>query len=415
MSETPSGNGSKVAIRIAIVVALAVIAGVAIRHYTRSVTAIRVASVGYGDLITILPTSGKVEPIENFQAHAEEPGSVEAVYVRAGQYVEAGTLLLRLNSASADARVETARSAVAQAQAAQFDIRQGGSTDERIGLAGDLDRAKLQVEQTQSSLTALQALQAKGAASANEVASAQQRLATAQSQLASLQQRSTQRYAPTDKERVSAQMADSRAGLASAEKTLAQAVVRAPFAGTVYSLPVKQYDFVGAGEELVQLADLSRVQVLAYFDEPEIGKLRVGDAVVIKWDAKPTSSWHGHIVRTPTTVKTYGSRNVGECLITVDDSKGDLLPYTNVNVSVTTQQIYHTLSLPREALHTQGGNFVYLVQRNVLVRRPINVGALNLTTVQITGGLQAGDVVALNPIGSDVDLVDGLQVTVVKQ
>ena len=416
MSETASGISGKIAIRVAIVAVLVVALVVGIRLSTRKEVEIRVARVGYGDLVSALSTNGKVEPIQNFQAHAADAGSVQAVYVHAGQQVGAGTLLLRMSTAAAEARVETARSAIAQARAAQFDVSNGGSKDERIGITGDLNRAQLQVSQSQKDLAALQALQAKGAASANEVAAAQERLASAQTSLDALQQRSTARYSSTDKQRVAAQVSDSRANLDAAEQSLSQSVVRAPFAGTVYSLPVKAYDFVGAGEELVQVADLSKMQVRAYFDEPEIGRLRLNDPVTIKWDAKPALSWHGHIIRTPTTVITYGTRNVGECLIAVDDATGDLLPNTNVNVSVTTQSIYHVLSLPREALRTQGSeDYVYLVQDSQLVKRGVQVGSLNLMSVQIISGLNPGDVVALNPTSSSIDLSEGLRVKVVQQ
>ena len=168
----------------------------------------------------------------------------------------------------------------------------------------------------------------------------------------------------------------------------------------------------------MQVADLTKIEVRAYFDEPEIGKLRSNDAVLIKWDAKPAQIWHGHIVRLPTTVITYGTRNVGECLIAVDDATGDLLPNTNVNVNVTTQQIYHVLSLPREALHTQGqgrDNFVFVVEHGHLVKRQVGIGALNLMNVQILSGLKPGEQVALNPLSSNVDLADGMTVKVVQQ
>ncbi|SEB36989.1 efflux RND transporter periplasmic adaptor subunit [Terriglobus roseus] len=417
MSETASGNSGKIAIRVAIGAVLVIALIIAIRLSTRKEIDIRAAKVGYGDLVSALSTNGKVEPIQNFQAHAGEAGSVQAVYVRAGQKVDAGTLLLRMSTAAAEARVETARSAIAQARAAQFDITNGGSTDERIGMSGDLTRARLQVAQSQKDLAALQALQAKGAASANEVAAAQARLASNQSSLDSLQQRSTGRYSSTDKQRVNAQLSDSQASLNAAQQSLAQSVVRAPFAGTVYSLPVKAYDFVGSGEELVQVADLSKMQVRAYFDEPEIGRLKLNDSVLIKWDAKPGLSWHGHIVRTPTTVITYGTRNVGECLIAVDDATGDLLPNTNVSVSVTTQSIFHVLSLPREALRTTGSgeNYVFLVEHNQLVKRVVKIGSVNLMAVQIISGINPNDLVALASTSSSIDLSEGLRVRVVQQ
>lgn len=407
---------NRIVVQVCIAVGVLILVLLGVRYATRSDIEVRVSQAEYSDLLSSIATNGKVEPMQMFQAHASEPGTVKAVFVHDGEHVAAGTLLLQMDSAAATARVETARSAIAQAQAAQFDMRQGGSADERIGIAGDLNRARLQVDQSRRDVDTLKTLQARGAASASEVTAAQERLATAQSSLQSVQQRSTNRYAATDQQRVQAQVADSRAALAAAQDSLAKSVVRAPFAGTVYSLPIKPYEFVQAGEELVQLANLSQVQVRAYFDEPEIGKLKTGAAVTIKWDAKPNRSWHGHIIQVPLTVITYGTRNVGEALIAVDDANGDLLPNTNVNVNVTTQQIFHVLSLPREALHTQGAdNFVYLVQHDTLVKRPVQIGAFNLMRVQILSGVQTGDVVALNPLSSSVDLSEGLRVKAVAQ
>jgi len=416
MSEQANGNGTKIAIRILIVALLLTALVFGIRYFTRSEVEIRSASATYTDLTSSSPTTGKVEPIHNFQAHAQEPGTVQAVYVKAGQQVKAGTLLLKMQSAATAARVATAESAIAQAQSTQADIKNNGSRDERIVMQGDLDRAQLQATQAQKSLDALQALQTRGAASASEVASAQSRLQSAQSSLASLQQRSTSRYSTTDEKRAQAQLNDSRAALSAAQQQYSNQVIRAPFSGTVYSLPVNAYDFVAVGDQLIQLADLNHMQVLAYFDEPEIGKLQNGQKVVIRWDARPNEQWKGHIVRVPTTVTAYGTRNVGECLIMVDDPTGDLLPYTNVNVSVTTQELHHVLSIPREALRTQGtdNNFVYLIRNNTLVKRNVGVGSLNNLTVQILSGLNEGDTVALNPISSSVDLKDGLGVKVVK-
>ena len=94
----------------------------------------------------------------------------------------------------------------------------------------------------------------------------------------------------------------------------------------------------------------------------------------------------------------------------------DLLPNTNVNVSVTTQSIYHVLSLPREALRTQGSeNYVFLVQNRQLVKRIVQIGSLNLMAVQILSGLNPNDVVALASTSSSIDLSEGLRVRVVQQ
>ena len=134
----------------------------------------------------------------------------------------------------------------------------------------------------------------------------------------------------------------------------------------------------------------------AYFDEPQIAKIREGMPIAITWDAMPDREWHGHVERVPATIYTLGTRNVGQALISIDDADGKLLPNTNVTVSVTTSDTPDALNVPRDALHTeQGRTYVYRVINGRLRRTPVVVGALNLTQVQIVSGLHEGETVAL--------------------
>ncbi|WP_051978680.1 efflux RND transporter periplasmic adaptor subunit [Edaphobacter aggregans] len=396
------------------VLAVVAIGILGIRVFTRDVVEIRAAAATHQNLLSTVSTNGRVEPIEYFQAHAPAPSVVTKIYVDVGQKVKKGDLLIRMDDADAASRLATAHATLSSAQATANDVAQGGSQEERITLSTDLNRAQLQKQQAEKDLAALKQLQQKGAASAGEVASAQERLDAANTTLANVQQRQTDRYSATDRSKVQAQLGDARAAVAAAQNSYANANIRTPLDGTVYSIPVSQYDFVSAGEDLMDVADLNRIQVRAYFDEPEIGKLAVGQAVRIVWDAKPNQTWHGHISRAPSTVITYGTRNVGESLITVDDAQGDLLPNTNVTVTVTTSQRFNVLSVPREALHTEGASdFVYRVVQGKLVRTPVKIGAFNLTRMEIVSGLTEKDIVALNAT-SNRDLSNGLAVKIVE-
>ena len=392
------------------VAVIAVLAIMFVRSYTREVVAVRVAPVTHQNLLSTVSTNGKVEPIEEFQAHAPAPGVVEQILVDVGKKVKPGELLIKMDDSDALSRMATANASLKSAEATNADLKQGGTQEERLTMATDLNRAQLQQQQAEKDLAALQLLQQKGAASAGEIESSRQRLEAANSTLKSVQQRSTERYSKTDQSRSAAQLAEAHASLASARSSYAGANIRSPIAGTVYSIPVSQYDFVPAGDDLLDVADLNRIQVRAYFDEPEIGKLAQGQSVKIVWDAKPLQTWHGHISRAPTTVITYNTRNVGECIITVDNARGDLLPNTNVTVTVTTSQRFNVLSIPREALHTEGlNNYVYRVIDRKLAWTPVQVGVVNLNRVEITGGLTEKDTVALNAT-SNRDLSNGLEV-----
>jgi HlyD family secretion protein len=240
----------------------------------------------------------------------------------------------------------------------------------------------------------------------------QQRLNAANLTLATASGRSITRYTPEDRANAQARVADAAAALVAANNAYNNANIRSPIRGTVYSIPFSQYDFVPSGaDDLLDVADLNRVRVRAYFDEPEIGKLARGQAVTIVWDARQGMIWHGHIESAPTTVITYGTRNVGESNITVDDAKGDLLPNTNVTVTVTRMQRFNVLSIPREALHTDGSNnYVYRIVDHKLARTPVQVGVVNLTNVEVTSGLKGNEIVVLGPTASGKELTNGLEV-----
>jgi HlyD family secretion protein len=412
MASNPETRRSTPLLISLVVLVLIAAAVIGIRFLTRERVEVRVAHASYQDLLSTVSTNGKVEPIDEFQAHSPAPGVVKQIYVSVGDRVQAGQLLVKMDDAEPLARLASATSALRAAELAVEDMKRGGSQDERNGFAADQARAQSQERQAAADLAALQQLQQKGAASASEVDSARQRVQTAEASLHTIQQHSTQRYGDADRARAQAQLDDARAAVSAARIALNGVDIRAPQSGTVYSVPVSEYDYVPAGEDLLDVADLSHVQVRAYFDEPEIGKLAPGQPVKIVWDAKPGTVWHGRIVTAPTTVITYGTRNVGECLIAVDNASG-LPPNSNVTVTVTVSQHLHVLSLPREALHTDGvKNFVFRVVDRKLVRTPVQVPAANLTRFEV-GGISASDTIA-TAATTNRDLADGLEVTPVE-
>jgi HlyD family secretion protein len=382
------------------------------RMATRTQLPVRTAKVVRSELRSTIATNGRVEPQVNFEAHAPFAGLVKARYVHEGEKVPKGTLLLAMDDTDARARLAGAISALRSTQATYESTLRGGTQEERLSLGGDFARTQADHDQAQRDVDALKKLQLTGAASANEVAAAEQRLAVSNASLQLLQQRKTQRYDAGDIARAKSAFDDARAGVVAAQSVVNQATVEAPFAGTVYSIPVSNTEYVQPGATLLQMADLTKMQVRGYFDEPQVGKLRVGQPITIEWDARPGKLWHGHVERVPSTIITYGTRNVGEVLVTIDDADRNLLPSINVRVTATVANEPSALNIPREALHSERGqSYVYLVKGGILHRTPVTVGNLNLTQVEILSGVKEGDVVALGstngqPIGDRVPVIE---------
>lgn len=378
----------------------------------KTVAVVTSAQAQMKPITRVVSTNGKVELTHDFQAHAVGAGQVKEVLVHIGQQVQAGQELIRLQDADALLRVSNASFSLAAAQNGFSNLRNGGSADEVLGAKADMTAAQVTLQQATSRLGNLQQAQAIGAASANEVSAAQVQVTEARNRINALQARQTGRFSKGDVSVQRDQMARSRAELAAAQSDLTNTNIRAPFPGTVYAIGTVQYANVNPGQELVKVAEMSRIQVRAFFDEPEVGRLAVDQPVRIVWEAKPGRVWNGHVALLPTSITTYGTRNVGECVIAVDDAHGDLIPNVSVTVTVSTLHKDSALTVPHESLRTDGTNsYVYRIVEDKLKRTPVKVGVVTMTDAEITDGLQPGDLVMRSPL-SDVELNDGLAVKV---
>ena len=366
------------------------------RYFLRERLPVRVATVEHAMLVNTVSTNGRVEPVMDYQFYSPIATTVKAVYAREGDTVPAGKLLVTLNDAAARAQVATAESAVSSAQATLDAVTHNGTQAERQASAAEIEQDRLTRDQAQHDLDALTKLVATGAAAPGEVIAARARLDAAQASLNAAEQSAHHRFSPDDVARAQAAVADAQVSLSAAQHVQAQTVIRAPITGTIFTMDASPSEYSEAGKLLLEIADLRHERVRGYFDEPDLGRLATGQQVVIRWDAKPGLEWHGHIVRLPSAVVTYTTRNVGEVLIDFDDPADGLLPDTNVTLTVTTSSQPDTLSMPREALHEQNGKyFVFKAVNGELVRVSVTIGSPNLTQVPILSGLQNGDIVAI--------------------
>jgi HlyD family secretion protein len=365
------------------------------RYLLRERLPVRAAQAQHQQLVNTVSTNGRVEPEVNYQFYSPIATTVKAVYVHPGDVVPAGKLLVVLDDLQARARVASAESGVKAAQAALYAATHNGTQEQNQTAEAEVTQDRLARDQAQHNLAALTRLASTGAASQGEVIAAQEQLETAQASLNAAQQNAHSRYSGAEVGRAQAALAEAQANLTAVQQVESQTSIRAPIAGTVYSLDAVPTEYADAGKLLLQMANLKQEWVRAYFDEPDMGRLAVGQKILIRWDARPNDQWRGHIERLPVTVITYGTRTVGEVLVTIDDPDTGLLPDTNVTVTATTSSQSDALSIPREALHTQNGSYyVYKIVNGKLRRTPVTIGSPNLTQAPILSGLQQGDWVA---------------------
>lgn len=156
-----------------------------------------------------------------------------------------------------------------------------------------------------------------------------------------------------------AQMLRSEASLTLAKERLADATVRAPSRGTVINKMVEEGQIIASstnnvsgGTTLLQMADLSQLEIRTLVDEVDIGQVRGGLAVESRVEAFPDERFQGAVVKIEPQAVVQQSVTTFPVLSRIDNTDGRLLPGMNADVSIIVYRKPGVLAIPNEAVRT---------------------------------------------------------------
>jgi HlyD family secretion protein len=402
-------NNKRKWIVLALVAALAIIVVIVIAGRAQA-PAVPIVKVSREDLSSAITSNGKVEPISPFVAHAQFPTFVGKVMATEGQDVHPGQVVLVLDDADTKSQLAQARADLLAAQTALQNARAGGPPGEVAQLAGDVQKARSQVENLERTQKALTDLVAKQAATQDELAQNQATLVQARANLQALEQRleAQKQQASVDVQTATLRLKQDQGQVQAFETRLRSATVTALLDGTLYSLPVRVGEYVKVGDILAEMADLRQVRVRAFVDEPDLGWLAPGEDVQVNWDAMPSRTWTGKVEQVPKQVVARGTRSVGEVLCSVKNDKVELLPNINVEVHIVVRQRPGVLVVPRVAVrYDNGQHYVFVFDGEIIHRRDITVGVASSDKYEVVSGLSLGDRIA---VPGDIDVKDGMEI-----
>jgi len=185
----------------------------------------------------------------------------------------------------------------------------------------------------------------------------------------------------------------AEANLVLAETRLAKTSVVAPFAGLAGKRHISRGAFLRAGEPITDLAQIGQLRVTFAVPERLLASMNLGAEVSLQTTAYPDQVLTGTIdVIEPQLDQT--TRNVG---IVARVANPDELLRPGMSASVTTVLKNRTeaLTVPSAAIFVEGGQaYVYVVKLDSIVTRtPISLGTRLAEVVEITEGLEGGQMV----------------------
>ena len=200
-----------------------------------------------------------------------------------------------------------------------------------------------------------------------------------------------------------AQINQAEANLEYARIQLDYTKIRAPISGVVASVATQEGETVAASfsaPTFVNIIDLNRLEVWAYVDETDIGRIQQGQRATFTVDTYADTDFEGKV--TAIYPKAEIQDNVVNYVTTIviTDNEGKILrPEMTTTVSIFLETRQNVLAVPNGAIRREKGRkFVYILQQNQPVQRWIKTGWRNGSFTEITDGLDEGERVILDDV-----------------
>jgi multidrug efflux pump subunit AcrA (membrane-fusion protein) len=360
-------------------------------------------SVQRRDLVATVAATGKVTAMVGAEVRvgSRVSGRVQRLYANIGDVVRSNQVIAELENDDQKALLEQRRAELRVAEARLSSVEALRPREVQKAEAGLAD-AEATAELARTEFTRQTALLTRGLISKQTLDSAaKERDVTAARVIAARQELelAKQRYVE-DAKSAKAQIEQAAAAVRVLDAQVAYATIRAPIPGIISSISTQEGETVAAGLSspvFVTIVDLQKLQVDAYVDETDIGKIRVGEKATFTVDSFPERDF-------PATVQAIYPKAVivdnvvyYDVVLRIDEPlTGQLRPEMTTNVAIALDARTGVLAVPLRAIsREQDRSIAYVLQDGRPVQRTVKVGWRDSQWIEIISGLHEGETVLI--------------------
>lgn len=289
------------------------------RANTQQSVAYATAPVMRGSIVQLVAATGTLQAVTTVQVGSQVSGTIKALRADFNSEVKKGEVIAELDPSLFQTQVEQARASL-------------------VRLEADVDRARVDVADTQAKLERAEELSARQLISRADLDTARTAAQQAEAAVKSAQAQVTQAQAVLNQNQVN----------------LDHTIIRAPIDGIVISRNVDVGQTVASSLQAPTLFvianDLTRMQVNASIDESDIGRIAAGQPVTFSVDAYPGEKFSGHVSQVRLDPKVDSNVVSYTTIIDVPNPNVKLKPGMTATVSVETARADDVLKVPTSAL-----------------------------------------------------------------
>jgi HlyD family secretion protein len=420
----------KIAIGAGAAVVLAAIVGFTVYQSHKNVVTVQTGKAQRMDLLAVVSASGEIKPKTYVNIGANAFGKITKLYVKEGDRVKQGQMLVQLENVQSAADMEAMQASL---EAARTDAV---AADAALNTSvADLNRAKSDAERSDLDWTRAQGLYKDALIAKSDYDMQKAAHQTAVAGLAQAEARVAQ--AKAQKESAERRIGQAGANLTHAADVLKKTTYQAPYDGVITNLPVREGETVvigiqnAPGSTLMTLADMSVITAEVKVDETDIVNVKMGQSAQVTIDAIPkkvfkavvTEIGDNAIVRstgvsTSQQVSTSQEAKDFKVVVTLLDPQDDLRPGLSTTAKITTATRGNALSIPIQALTVRRQSDLVVNEKGsvqaagpaadaskdkteiqgVFVLRnhkaefvPVDTGIAGTTDIEVLKGLKEGD------------------------
>ena len=379
---------------------------------TISVAAVRVETGGSSSGESVLSASGYVVAHHKIAVGAKVMGRVAWIGVEKGDRVQEGQVLVRLEDTEFRAQVNQANANLGAAQARLDQLRSGSRPQEKLKDKAAVLHAEANLKTAEADYQRAETLYRGGVASKAELDHALAQRDTAAALLESARQASAMTDIGPRTEEIraaEAQVRQMKAALDYAQTQLAATEIKAPVSGTVLQRIVERGEMVtpsafggsGARTSVVDLADLTDLQIELDISQTDFARLKMGQRSEIIPEAFPNLRYSGYIVEI--APEANRAKSTVQVKVKVENPDEQLRPEMNARVNFLSDKAANNenrsaarVLVPKQAVvKKEGSAFVFVVKNNRVEQRTIRPGEEVGDAYFVLDGLSGNESVAI--------------------
>ncbi len=262
------------------------------------------------DITVSVSATGILQPVKIIEIKSKASGEILEMPVEMGDFLEAGALIAQIDTRILDQELKQ--------------------------VEADYESAEIRLQIAQRQFVRAESLYAEDLISQNDLETSKQNFTSAESQFIR-----------------------AEASLELARERLEDTTVTAPISGTIIAKTVEQGQIIASstnnvsgGTVLIQMADLSELEIRTLVDEIDIGNVKAGLRIESTVEAFANMSFEGEVRKIEPQAVVQQSVTTFPVLSRIDNSGGLLLPGMNADVSIIIKERSNVLTVSNEAVRS---------------------------------------------------------------